>query len=83
MNIVLLHYNNYFNRRIKKLDTLAEYNSADSSAYQCNSINFNPNDGINTSVVLGFGVNPSHLFDNGCDYDYAVVYDNSAVIKSR
>lgn len=89
MNILLLHYNNYFNRRIKKLDTITEYTAADAYCYECDNINFNPNDDINASVTLGFGTNPVNVFANGCDYDYAVVFKEDAttpgtyIIKSR
>lgn len=89
-SILLLHYNNYFNRIIKKLDTIAKYREADSHSATCDNINFNPGDGVNTSLLLGHGTNPSAIFSNGADYDYAVVFDpndndndNGPKIKSR
>lgn len=72
-NVLLLHYNNYFNRIVKKLDTVDEYKNADPNYHICNGINFVPGDGISTSLVLGFGNNPTNLFDNGEDCDYLVV----------
>ena len=85
-SILLLHYNNYFNRIIKKLDTIADYREADSHSVTCDNINFNPGDGVNTSLLLGHGTNPAAIFSNGADYDYAVVFDpndNDPKIKSR
>ena len=54
MNILLLKgYNNYFNRIMKREDTLAAYRAAVSSYLEYQSVNFNPNDGITTSLVIG------------------------------
>ena len=83
-SILLLHYNNYFNRIIKKLDTIADYREADSHSVTCDNINFNPGDGVNTGLVLGLGQNGS-LFE-GDEFDYLVAYevvDNVNVIDSR
>lgn len=81
-NLLLLHYNNYYNRVIKKLNTVAEYKAADTEDAvthyaDCANMNFNPADGLMTSAVLGFGTNPANIFDNGADYDYVVVYEQS------
>ena len=82
-NVLLLHYNNYFNRRIKKLDTVAEYKSADTNYADCTNINFVPGDGVVTTLVLGYGTNPSNLFtDTKIGYDYLVVYDSTTVNDS-
>ena len=84
-NVLLLHYNNYFNRKIKKLETVAEYKAADSTTEnnvtvanysECLNINFNPGDGIVTSLILGYGTNPSSMFNPGANYDYLVVVDH-------
>ena len=53
MQLLLLHYNNYFNRIIKKEDTVAAYMNADSNYRVASNVNFNPGDGVNTSLVLG------------------------------
>ena len=85
-SILLLHYNNYFNRIIKKLDTIADYREADSHSVTCDNINFNPGDGVSTSLILGHGTNPAAIFSNEADYDYAVVFDpndDDPKIKSR
>ena len=84
MQLLLLHYNNYFNRIIKKKDTIADYKAADADYKEVSNINFNPGDGLNTSLVLGLGQNGS-LFD-GDEFDYLVAYEvvgNTNVINSR
>ena len=84
MQLLLLHYNNYFNRIIKKEDTVAKYMNADAHYRVASNINFNPGDGVNTSIVLGCGANGS-LFDVE-EFDYLVAYeivDNVSVIRSR
>jgi len=52
-NIYLLKgYNNYFNRIVKKHSTLDEY-LENCSSYKCIlNVNFNPNDGVDTELVL-------------------------------
>ena len=84
MQLLLLHYNNYFNRIIKKEDTVAAYMNADSNYRVASNINFNPGDGVNTSLVLGCGANGT-LFDVE-EFDYLVAYeivDNASVIQGR
>ena len=84
MQLLLLHYNNYFNRIIKKENTIADYKAADADYKEVSNINFNPGDGVNTGLVLGLGQNGS-LFD-GEEFDYLVAYevvDNVNVINSR
>ena len=84
MQLLLLHYNNYFNRIIKKKDTIADYKAADANYKEVSNINFNPGDGINTSLVLGLGQNGS-VFE-GDEFDYLVAYetvDNVNYIRSR
>lgn len=76
-NVLLLHYNNYFNRTIKKLNTVSAYTTADSNNVVCTDINFIPGDGIITSLVLGKGQNPATIFTGSKDnFDYLVVYDS-------
>lgn len=75
-SLLLLHYNNYFNRTIKKLNSINEYQQADQNSASCLNINFNPADGINTSVILGYGTNPTNIFADGANYDYLIVYDS-------
>ena len=85
MQLLLLHYNNYFNRIIKKKDTIADYKAADADYKEASNINFNPGDGINTSLVLGLGQTGS-IFTSTDEFDYLVAYetvDNKQVIDSR
>lgn len=52
-NIYLLSYNNYFNRTLKKLNTLQEYLDIEGCLINTlTNINFNSNDGVNTSLVI-------------------------------
>lgn len=65
-NIYLLKFNNYYNRQVKKYDSLSGYNS-----YLCQGIlntnpiqnvNFIPNDGVNTTQVINWdGETPDYL----------------------
>ena len=73
MQLLLLHYNNYFNRIIKKENTIADYKAADADYKEASNINFNPGDGVNASLILGLGQNGS-LFE-GDDFDYLVAYE--------
>ena len=85
MQLLLLHYNNYFNRIIKKKDTVADYKAADTNYKEVANINFNPGDGVATSIVLGLGQNGS-IFTSTDEFDYLVAYetvDNKQVIDSR
>ena len=85
MQLLLLHYNNYFNRIIKKKDTIADYKAADADYKEVSNINFNPGDGVNTSLVLGLGQTGA-LFEGDDEFDYLVAYetvDNKQVIDSR
>lgn len=54
MNILLLRgFNNYFNRIVKKYSTIADYKTNSSSFLDLANINFNPNDGVVTELVIG------------------------------
>ena len=84
MQLLLLHYNNYFNRIIKKKDTIADYKATDADYKEVSNINFNPGDGVNTSIVLGLGQN-GNIFGND-EFDYLVAYEvvgEANVINSR
>ena len=85
MQLLLLHYNNYFNRIIKKKDTIADYKAADANYKEVSNINFNPGDGVNTSIVLGLGQTGT-IFEGTDEFDYLVAYetvDNVPKIDSR
>lgn len=72
MNLYLLKYNNYYNRKAMKFDTLAEYLV---TPYYDNeyveNVNFNPNDGVNTSQV----VNSNYI----CDY--AILGEGTSIVS--
>lgn len=54
MNLLVLKgFNNYFNRIIKRYNTLDDYISRSESHYDFANINFNPNDGVTTTQILG------------------------------
>lgn len=57
MKILLLRgFNNYFNRIVKKYSTLEDYKENSDSFLEFTDINFNPNDGITTELVVGNNV---------------------------
>ena len=70
-NLYLLHYNNYYNRTIKREGTLSEYLPylVNSGAVDKNGnspillkVNFNPNDNINTQQLVNWGgVMPDYI----------------------
>lgn len=53
--IALLSYNNYYNRIYKKESSLGDYIVHSSNYIVLDNINFNPSDGVSTSLVLGKG----------------------------
>lgn len=65
-NLYLLQFNNYYNRQVKRYDTLSSY-----SPYYCEGflsqnpipdVNFIPNDGIQTTQIINWdGQNPDYL----------------------
>ena len=99
MNLLILKgFNNYFNRIIKKYTTLADYISHSDSNYDFSDINFNPNDGVTTTQVIGGttqqqtgGPDPVPLaWEHDGNPDYIIVYETQKVgnttintIKSR
>lgn len=83
-NIGLLHYNNYFNRIIKvEGNKWSNYTSSDVNRTYLTGINFNPNDGITTSLVLGNGSAPASVNANLDSYDYLLVLDDNNDVVSR
>lgn len=92
MNILFLRgFNNYFNRTVKKYTALADYKSNSMDYLDFDNINFNPNDGIITELIVG---NASQTdmdheeavplnFDAFGTPDYAVCYEGTSIIKYR
>lgn len=76
MTLILLNYNNYYNRIVKRHSTPAEYieNGAKRVAAMTN-VTFNPNDGVTTTQIFNipFDIVP----------DYALVVDEDNEIISR
>lgn len=73
MNLYLLKYNNYFNRKIKIFNTLGEY--LVSPYYNNNvieNVNFNPNDGVMTSQIV------NSLDDN---FDYCILAESTNILS--
>jgi hypothetical protein len=74
--ILIYTYNNYFNRIIKRENTIGDYNTAGNLLYNNgdNVTNFNPNDGMTTELIIGTKV------ENGVGYngngDYLLVAEN-------
>ena len=99
MNLLILKgFNNYFNRIIKKHSTLAEYITNSDAYYDFSDINFNPNDGVTTTQVIGSttqqqtgGPDPVPLaWEHDGNPDYIIAYETQKVgnttintIKSR
>jgi len=81
-NLYLLkNFNNYFNRKVIKKDTLQQYLDivGEDGFYELKDTNFNPNDGVNTSHIVGDANNP---YDNNWSPDY-VLYIEDGIIISR
>lgn len=99
MNLLILKgFNNYFNRIIKRHSTLAEYITNSDAYYEFSDINFNPNDGVTTTQVIGSttqqqtgGPDPVPLtWEHDGNPDYIIAYETQKVgnttintIKSR
>lgn len=74
MNLFIFKYNNYYNRILKKENTLEEYGNP---IYVYEPQSFNPNDGVNTAVLVGDFYNP---YDGTGDY---VILEEDGEIVSR
>ena len=75
-DIVLLHYNNYFNRTIKVPgNTLADYTALDANYTTISAANFNPADGVSTSLIVGKG-EAATVGKELHSYDYLLVVDD-------
>lgn len=93
MNILFLRgFNNYHKRTIIKFSSLSEYQARSASYLNYEGINFNPNDGVVTDLVVGSTnqkENSKYLdFDENGSPDYLICYEvdattKEAIIKSR
>lgn len=75
MNLLYLNYNNYYNRIIKKYDTVQDYMD------NCNGVvfgnrDFKPNDGVSTTDIVNWR-------EEDATPDYLVVFNEDNAIVSR
>lgn len=83
MDIALITYNNSFNRIVKRLNTFTEYKQANydkthDDILDFSDVNFNPNDGLTTEIVIGTSKQLDWL-DHGPDY--AILHEEDDVIS--
>lgn len=83
MNILLLKgFNNYFNRIVKRCSTLDEYKNNSASYLEFTEVNFNPNDGIATELVVGGPTqtegNQVLFWERNGTPDYLVAYETTS-----
>lgn len=77
INLLLLkNYNNYFNKIVRRKETIEEYKNVVEDYFEVASVNFNPNDGVNTSQVVGSGSKP---YTPTWNPDYVVVYNTETL----
>lgn len=76
--VLIYTYNNYYNRRFKRHENIADYAAGLVYTETGNALNFNPNDGVNTTFVAGRQNNPYN--SNG---DYLIYTEDNTTIKSR
>lgn len=69
---------NYFNRRIYFYESLKDYTDIAEAHEIKEDINFNPNDGVSTSLVIA-----TSSISNHCDFSYLLVLDEENKIISR
>lgn len=75
VTLLLLQYNNYYNRIVKKLDTLEEYVNVGPNYKFIQRVNFNPNDGVNTEQIINW--------NESFNPDYCVIINDSNEVVSR
>ena len=72
-NIYLFKHANYYNRIVKRFDHLNEYVSNSNLLASYSGINFNPNDGVSTNLVINY---------NEADMpDYLIVADEDIILS--
>jgi len=90
--LLLKGYNNYFNRIVKKEDSITAYKEASTSYLEYPNVNFDPNDGVITSLVVGGPTQKLDTvqvldFEDSGSPDYLIAYVNTTndgpIIKSR
>lgn len=71
--LIFLTYNNYYNRIVKKEETLSDY--LEYELFRLSATNFNPADGVNTTHIINM--------EDGFYPDYMIVIDETNEIVSR
>lgn len=84
MTVLLLKgYNNYFNRIHKQESSITEYKTASTSYLEYPNVNFDMQDGITTSLVVGSEGQLDNgeilKFDDLGAPDYLIVHDNTDI----
>lgn len=82
-NLYYLHFNNYYNRLLKRYETLNEYISNSVVCGISSNVNFFPNDGVSTAhtpYIKDFNVNSNNSV---IIPDYLIVCDTNNNILSR
>lgn len=74
MTLNLFTFNNYYNRIIKRYDTINEYAENGELLHIFTDRNFNPNDGVSTTAIFNY---------RGTQPDYCVVTNEYNEIDSR
>lgn len=76
MTLTLLSYNNYYNRIVKRHETLDDYyNDGAQFSADIVGVNFNPNDGVSTSQIVNAD------FTASIAPDYALLMDGNTIIS--
>lgn len=71
-------FNNYYNRKLKQFSSLSEYQSYLVYTETGNNLNFNPGDGVNTTIKAGRAGNPYNVIA-----DYCIYSEDNNTITSR
>lgn len=75
-------FNNYYNRKVRKFDTIQEYQ--DYLIYIIDNISFDPKDGINTTQIVNTrSIISNQAFISDTPPDYAILCEDDGDIVSR
>lgn len=83
MNLYVFQTHNYFNRQIKRAETIAEYTEKFGAPFVFNNINFIINDGIRTTQVVNYSLEDDFLATGQEMPSYLIVTDDDANIVHR
>lgn len=75
---ILSNFNNYYNRIVKKEDSISDYIDKYTVEYELSGVNFVPQDGVDTTHVFGCSLEP--YSGKG---DYLIEVDENSEIVSR